>query len=163
MNGQREERAGAGMPVPMAKECRMNVSSATTGRARIPAARRKYLRIAIVALWAASRASMTRGQGPTFPEHHEAPGTTSSSLGAAPGSGPNPFGQSPGGGDMILGGRPGPAFPRVPTAITIPSGTTAAPPPRVIAPPPKLPIAESPSTAPWRSPRLPRRRARRTV
>ena len=111
----------------------MNVSSATTGRARIPAAHRKYLRMAIVALWAASRASMTRGQGPTFPVHHEAPGTTSSSLGAAPGSGPNPFGQSPGGGDMILGGRPGPAFPRVPTAITIPSGTTAAPPPRVIA------------------------------
>ncbi|MBV8230164.1 MAG: TolC family protein [Planctomycetaceae bacterium] len=122
----------------------MNVSSATAGRARDPAARRKALRVAIVALWAASRASMARGQAPTFPVHVEAPGTTSSTLGAAPGSGANPFGLSPGGGEMILGGRPGPAFPRVPTAITIPSGTTAAPPPRVIAPPPKLPIARVP-------------------
>ena len=84
------------------------------------------------------------GSGPDVPRAPRGSGDHLLEPRAAPGSGPNPFGQSPGGGDMILGGRPGPAFPRVPTAITIPSGTTAAPPPRVIAPPPKLPIARVP-------------------
>jgi cobalt-zinc-cadmium efflux system outer membrane protein len=76
---------------------------------------------------------------------HE-PGFTS--LGRSPGAGGLPFENVPGAGEALLGGQPGPAFPRVPTATTMPGGGFQVPTPRGIRTPAAQPISSFPLYGP---------------
>ncbi len=70
------------------------------------------------------------------------------SLGRSPGAGGLIFEGVPGTGEPLLGGRPGPAFPRVPSAVTRPGGGFRIAPSRGLALPPPLPFLESPAYGP---------------
>lgn len=70
------------------------------------------------------------------------------SLGRSPGAGGLPFENVPGAGEGLLGGRPGPAFPRVPSLVTMPGGGFQVPRPRGIAAPAPAPISALPVYGP---------------
>jgi cobalt-zinc-cadmium efflux system outer membrane protein len=70
------------------------------------------------------------------------------SLGKTPGAGGPLLENAPGAGDAVLGGPAGPAFPRVPPAITTPGGGYAAPPARPLGVPPSAPISPLPLYGP---------------
>jgi cobalt-zinc-cadmium efflux system outer membrane protein len=70
------------------------------------------------------------------------------SLGRTPGAGGPLLENAPGAGDPVLGGPAGPAFPRVPPAITTPGGGYTAPPAQALGAPPRRPLSPLPLYGP---------------